>query len=221
MKKGIAVKLTLALLIIISVIICIFASGCKTTKHISSSVINKDSLAIESLKDSVSVLKKEVSKFEQLLKEYEYSSVIFDSTKCPKIIFPEAAALLNKDSVQRLVTDLNNAIEGLNNKVKIYADGSSEYTGRIKQINSEKGRLRQTIASFEKKVDSLQKKLAEKTTQITEKIEAKKSDIKRSGISIWPFVWTFIIGVALGIFVWWKFGSKIQSFFKTINKKVS
>lgn len=174
----------LSAFIITVVIICMMIgclSSCTTTKEVNKTSLVKDSTAIKELQDSLHLLRSEKATLEQLLRESEFATVEFDSTRCPQIHFPEGAAMLNKDSVQRLITDLNNSIAGLNNRIRTYADGSREITGRLKSATYSRDKEVQSRLQLERIVDSLrQVKQKEKVvthTEIKEVVKRKKTKL--------------------------------------------
>jgi len=136
---------TILALISISLLLFVLSIGCTTQKHIVTAKTNIDSSVIRELQDSVRLLVTEKQGLEQKIHELEFGSVIFDSTRCPQIHFPEGAAMMNKDSVQSLIDQLNESISGMNNKIKRYADGTIEVTGRLKSANYSKDKLSEIV----------------------------------------------------------------------------
>lgn len=175
-------------------------TSCTSTKDLHTVTVNKDSIYAETLKDSIRVIKSEKSVLEQELRESQFASVIFDSTRCPKIVFPVGVALLNKDSIQRLVTDLNNAIDGLNNKVKVFADGSFEANGRVKKANYSIDRLGRLILERDATIDSFKQVLSKKKTEV--KTDTTTNDLhkKTSFFSWWIILIIAILSFVGGIF---------------------
>lgn len=191
----------LSAFIITVVIICMMIgclSSCTTTKEVNKTSLVKDSTAIKELQDSLHLLRSEKATLEQLLRESEFATVEFDSTRCPQIHFPEGAAMLNKDSVQRLITDLNNSIAGLNNRIRTYADGSREITGRLKSVTYSRDKEVQSRLQLERIVDSLrQVKQKEKVVTHTE----IKEVVKRKKVKVLTMVLPWIL---LGYVIRWK-----------------
>lgn len=189
-----------AVLILSLLIACLMVgmTSCSSSKQFNKTENRKDSTITEKQSDSTDYWKSEAIRLESEIKQLQYLSAEFDSTKCPEIVFPEGAALLNKDSVQRLITDLNNALTGVNNKLKINADGSMELSGRLKQIKYSNEKLLKEISEKETVIDSLTKKLAEKKTEVkTEFITVEK----KSKTKVLNFWWLFLIGFAAGVIV--------------------
>lgn len=209
MKLYKAIILTFILLLCVIGMVALFSS-CSSSKNVTKERIVIDSSATKELQDSIRLLKTEVTRLEQTIKESEYATYEFDSTKCPQIVFPVGSAMLNKDSIQRLINDLNNGINGLNNKVKRYADGTIEITGRLKNVTQLKEKQSQLIAQQEKLIDSL-KQVKQKETVSVNKEEEKKTVTKKT--KFLPDWWLFPLGMACGIFLWARFGSGIKTFF--------
>lgn len=197
MKSKIPVViLTVVVGVLLSFILSLFS--CTSTKEVNKTSLVKDSTAIKELQDSVRLLIQEKQWLEQVLKENEYATVEFDSTRCPQIHFPEGAAMLNKDSVQRLITDLNNSIAGLNNRIRTYADGSREITGRLKSATYSRDKEVQSRLQLERIVDSLrQVKQKEKVVTHTE----IKEVVKRKKVKVLTMVLPWIL---LGYVIRWK-----------------
>lgn len=193
-------------ILILSVILaCIMVgmTSCTSTKHFQKTENRKDSSTTETKSDSTAYYKAEAIRLESELKQLQYLTAEFDSTKCPEIKFPEGAALLNKDSVQRLVNDLNNALNGVNNKLKVNADGSLELSGRIKQFKYSNEILEKKLLEKTDSIQLLQKKLAEKKTEVkTEYITVEKKS-KTKFLNFW---WLLAIGIVIG----WILRSKIK-----------
>jgi len=195
------------LIIVIATVITIVAlSACTTTKKSFTHAVNSDSLHIVSLTDSVNMLKIEYERLEQINRENQFITVVFDSTQCPKIRFPEGAALMNKDSIQKLINNLNDAIDGMNNKINVDANGAIQANGKIKQLTYSKDKLIQIIQEKDKIIDSLGKRKFE------DKTDVKKSDvttITKKKTTFLNFWWLLIVGFAGGYIVRAKTGKII------------
>lgn len=183
---------------VISMMIIGCLCSCTSTKEVNKTSLVKDSSAIKELQDSLHLLITEKTTLENKLKETEYATVEFDSTRCPVIWIPDCPAMLNKDSVQRLISELNNSINGLNNRIKTYADGSREISGKIKSATYSRDKEIQLRLQLEKEVDSLRNvKQKEKVVVKTEeKIVEKKKKTK--------FLTNIIPWIILGYVLRWK-----------------
>lgn len=181
------------------IMLCLFIgclSSCTTTKEVNKHSLVKDSSVVKELQDSIRLLISEKAWLEQVLKENEYATVEFDSTRCPQIVFPEGAAMLNKDSIQRLVNDLNNSILGLNNRIRTYADGSREITGRLRSATYSKDKEIQQRLKLEREVDSL-RQLKQKEKVVVNTVEKIKEVRKKTKFlnQWWLLPAGFIAGV--------------------------
>ncbi len=163
-----------------------FFLSCTTTKQTTEKKQEYDAASVQRIKDSNQVLRQENLKLEQELKEAEYAIADFDSTDCPEIVIPDCPAMMNADSVNRLVSDLNNAISGLNNKVKFYADGSIEYSGRLKQFKYANEKQSKTIAELSSKTDSLSMALSEAKKNVR-LVTEEKTLYKKTTVFPWYF----------------------------------
>ncbi len=182
----------------ISLIALFFFLSCNTVKKTSSDKKEFNYSLQQKRIDSIRVLVEENTRLQQELKEAEYATAEFDSTKCPKIVFPACPDFINADSINRLVNDLNNAIEGLNNKVKFYADGSIEYTGRLKQFKYANEKQSITIANLKKVVDSLTAKRSEKN-ESARVVTEYKTEYKK--VTVFPWYFWLITGLFAFLFI--------------------
>lgn len=181
---------------------CFVLSSCTSTKQTTSNKSEYDMQLQQRLIDSNRVLREDNIRLLQELKEAEYATAEFDSTQCPKIVIPSCPAMLNADSVNRLVYDLNAAITGLHNKVKFYADGSIEYSGRLKQFKYANEKQSKTISELSSKTDSLSLALAEAKKNVRVVTE-EKTLYKKTTVFPW-YLW-LITGVFAFLFLNAKF----------------
>jgi hypothetical protein len=172
-------------------------TGCNSTKKINTSKQTYDSTAISVLKDSVRTFKKEVQTLKQTLSEKETVDVVFDNTLCPPCpklpTIPNNLDLLNKDSINVLIHDLNDLIQfqnnymaGQDNKIKRLADGSVEYSGRLKSYKQTDEKKQEIINSLIRESDSLRDLLQQNSTTI-----AKVAEIKSIDKKVVAFPWYF------------------------------
>lgn len=194
--------LKLIIWVAIAFIAAFFFLSCTTTKNITSDKQQYDYQLYQRLIDSNRVLREENARMEQELKEAEYATADFDSTDCPDIKIPDCPAMMNKDSVNRLVADLNGAIRGLNNKVKFYADGSIEYTGRLKQFKYANEKQSKTITELSNKIETLETRLAEAKKNVRVVTEEKTLHKK---VTVFPWYFWLITGAFALLFLNAKF----------------
>lgn len=169
----------------------LFASGCKTTKHISSSIVNKDSLVIKEKADSIRLLSNEINRLSAEIRELQYSGVRFDTVMIPG------------DTVRVI------------NTVTITKEGDITATGKILAAYVSKDKLTKIVNEKQKIIDSLSLLKQKEIVKVEIKTVDKEVFIKRSTFNIWYYVICFILGIVF----WAKFGGKIKLFFKTIIPK--
>ncbi len=187
MKKIICIVI---LSLVVAMILSSTLIGCTSTKQVNSTSFKNDSSYVQSLKDSLSMTITERNWFENQLKAIEYSSLEFDSTKCPEIIIPEDC---NNDSISSLVNQLNAAINGLNNKVKYYKDGTVDAQGRIKKASFLKETQSNIISQQTKEIQLLKKQLQEKKVEVKTEYVTKEKVVKRSLFNVWPLCLLFLV----------------------------
>ena len=178
------------------------AYGCSHSKNTFQASERNDSSRVLTLEDSLRLVISERNRLQQLYNEQQYLSVQFDSTRCPKIVFPSGTAMLNKDSIQQLVTDLNNAIEGLQNKLQINADGSVLAEGRLKDARYSHQKLLKIISEWQRKYDSLSRVKKEDKQQVITETVVKTEKTKTSFLNFW---WLFFCGIPVGAILVLKF----------------
>lgn len=199
----------MSLFIALALALVLSLGSCTSTKdvHKTETVTNTDKE--KQLSDSLRVVTAERDIYKQQAEQSEYLITTYDTTPCPAILIPDCPAMLNKDSVQRLVTDLNNAIAGLNNKVKRYADGTVEYQGKIKSVSYSLTKTQLLLIQKDKVIDSL--KLVKQKEKIVEKVITveKEKHSKTSFLSQW---WLFPAGMLFMLAIIYR--KKIYSTFK-------
>lgn len=169
--------------------------SCNATKKVNTSKQTFDSSAINILKDSVRNLKKEVQTLKQVISEKETTEIIFDNTFCPPCpqlpSIPQNLDLLNKDSINALIHDLNDLIQfqnnymaGQDNKIKRLADGSIEYSGRLKSYKQSDEKKQEIINNLIRESDSLRDVLQQNNTTVA-KVDEKKDVDKKTSILNW------------------------------------
>jgi hypothetical protein len=121
--------------------------------------------------------------------------------------------MANNDTVQKLILDLNSAINKMNlmeNKIKTYADGSVEASGRIKMFKRENEKLSRFTIEQQKIIDSLRSIKQNDVSVVETKKEEKKLDKKTKVLPDW---WLFPLGFIVGILFWAKFGKRVRLLF--------
>lgn len=174
------------LCLIIIIAILLMAASCTTSKQSQSHTVTYDSTYAQSLLDSNRLLKIDNERLSQELRESQSATAEFDSTGCPTIFLPDCPGMMNEDSVRRLVNDLNNALSGANNKVKRFADGSVELQGRIRSVSYAAEKTSKLVIDKNRVIDSLTKKLAEKTVTVTDTVTTTSSK-KKTTFFNWLF----------------------------------
>lgn len=181
------------LLILLCLVVILFS--CTTTKSVQKNSTSTDLTNVQELRDSIHMLESEVETLSQTINESEYVSAEFDSTKCPDIRLPGCPAMLNKDSVNQLIADLNNAISGMRNQVKISADGSVEANGRLKSVKYQKDKQEQTISELQRTIDSLKSVQQISTVSVKTNTSSEHMELKRKLLTNW---WLYLLAFVLG-----------------------
>ena len=188
---------------VIGIIVLLFiAFGCTHSKKTFETRNLKDSTNETTMEDSLQLMKSELNRLQQLLEQQQYLSVQFDSTRCPKIVFPVGTAMLNKDSIQQLVNELNNAIDGLQNRLEVNSDGSVIAEGRLKEAKYSNRKLLKALSEWEKKYDSLSKTKKQEKQQVITETVVKTEKSKTSFMNFW---WLFFLGIPVGALLVLKF----------------
>jgi hypothetical protein len=209
--------LTFLLLLCIFGMVALFA-GCTSTKNLEK---QKEEVRIKQTReliDSLDFYKKEVLRIESELRESEYNTVTFDSTKCPEVHIPDCPGMANNDTVQKLILDLNSAINKMNlmeNKIKTYADGSVEASGRIKMFKRENEKLSRFTIEQQKIIDSL-RSIKQKDVAVVETVKEEKKLDKKTSWGLW-WLW-LLIGFSIHDALSMKKGF-VYSLFKLFTKK--
>jgi len=187
-------------IVLVSALILSFLS-CKTSKHITTSVVTVDSSYLKEKIDSVHVLLEEKSRLESTIKELQYAGVVFDSSKCPPSQFV-IDKNCNVDSILRILDEYKNT-------VKIYADGTIEAQGKLKSAYYTKNKLTQTISELTNTIDSLRKMKQTKSIAYKTTIATVDKEVKRSFFSQW---WMWLIVFVAGCYIDRRSLSKIKLF---------
>ena len=218
-------KLKLTLIITVAIILIVAVlSSCKTSRQFSSVTNNSDSLEIAIKSDSIRFLTLELFKVTEKIKELESTGVTFDPTKCPDI--PEIPIPVNcdADSLKAALTKANSLIAKLNaynqnlsNKVKIYADGTIEYEGKISAANYTKSKQQEYITEQRREIDSLKKVIVSTLSQNSQSDETvNKTSKTKVGVPLLLFALCFVGGA----FSWAYFGQRIKLFLNPLKKIV-
>ena len=164
--------------------------SCQTQKHITSEKVITDSTAIKIKSDSIRILKNTVAQLEVVIHELKNSTVQFDTTDCPptKIEIPEDC---NTDELVAIINRLNN-------RVKIYADGTIEAEGRIRNANVLKELQEKLTATLKEKYDSLAIELQAEKQNVKKETVTKEKVVERkvmTGLAWWLIGFSFIGGI--------------------------
>lgn len=204
MKKLLVVYIVLAALIIA---LAFVFSSCSSHKEIATSSSHTDSTAIEYWKNKFEQEHQFRLQAEQELRQSEYSAVEFDSTRCPQLPHIELPEDCNSDSLRKVISklnstidQLNNAMAGLNKKVKFYADGSFEAEGNIKSANKSKEQMQRQYLALLLQYNSLVasdigKSVAVQKDTITRQVSKKRS---------FPW-WLLLLAFAAGTYAQYRF----------------
>jgi len=129
-QKKMRNKSDVLFIILLSFMLIMMAVGmcsCNTTKDVQKSYIEKDSLTVKSLQDSVRMLTLENNKLTEEIRELNYSGVIFDTVAV-------------NDTIRTVV---------------IRPDGTIEAKGNIKSASFSSEKLTTRIREMQKLIDSL------------------------------------------------------------------
>lgn len=168
--------------------------SCTSEKQVLSRQLTETRSTLASAQDSLAVLTREAARLESELRELQYSILQFDESPCPEIRIPEGAALLNADSVNRLIADLNAALSGANNELQVYADGSFKAQGRIARFQQDLSRTIRQLQEVTRQRDSLA--ASRKDAKTEEKIVYRDRE-KIVERTVFPWWFWLIVGVAL------------------------
>lgn len=185
------------LLLLISAILLM--ASCRTTKHISSTRVNTDSL-VTHIKDSMSqVHSKETTELRKMIEEMTSSGVTFVIDSCPERDFVREL----KDSIklyqnERLFGWIDNyemkeKIKSLSNKVTISEKGAITAEGNIKAAYFTNSKLQEELYKSEMTIDELTAERDTINARLTRSELTKVKDVKRSG-----FPWLILSLVACG-----------------------
>jgi len=193
---------------LLAVIVLSILASCTATKKVNTSKQTYDSSYATKLVDSLQVLKKENQNLKATISEKETVDVVFDNTLCPPCpklpTIPKNLDLLNKDSINHLIHDLNDLIQfqnnymaGQDNKIKRLADGSIEYSGRLKSYSQSDEKKQEIINSLIRESDSLRGILQQNNTTVVKVDEKKQVDKKTSVLDFWQWIVAVFIGGAI------------------------
>ena len=195
-------KLSIAILFLAVVFIFLtLLTSCNSTKKINTYKQTFDSTSISVLKDSVRTLKKEVQNLKQVISQKEVTEIMFENFSCPpcpQVNIPKDLNTITNDSLINLVDNLNDAIAfynnysaGLENKVKVYADGTKEYSGKLKSYKQTDEKKQEIINSLIRETDSLKDMLQQNNTTVAKVTENKIVDKK---VVVFPWYFWLITG---------------------------
>lgn len=195
-------KFLFILMLLTMILLALIGIGsCTATKKVNTSKQSFDSAAINILKDSVRNLKKEIQTLKQTISEKETVDVVFDNTvcpPCPDVVIPKDLNTVGNDSLINLVDNLNDAIafynnysKGLENKVKIFADGTKEYSGKLKSYKQSDEKKQEIINNLIRESDSLRDVLQQNNTTVAKVTETKTKEVE---VVVFPWYFWLITG---------------------------
>lgn len=177
----------------------LFLASCTSQKQILTRQLTETRSTLASAQDSLAVLTREAARLESELRELQYSILQFDESPCPEIRIPEGAALLNADSVNRLIADLNAALSGANNQLQVYADGSFKAQGRITRFQQDLSRTIRQLQEITRQRDSLVASRQDAKTEEKIVYRDREKIVERT-----VFPWWFWLIVVAGIWLGWR-----------------
>lgn len=187
--------------IILLLTISAFMFSCKVTKDVATEKIIVDSSYKRKFDSSIAVNSRMKSSYERQITDLKKNKVQFQ--KCPPCPAVHIDSTCNKDSMVKIIRQLEAIVASQKQKIKINADGSIEAEGQIasisadmQKIESENHRLDMELAIKKQYTDSLEQ-------QVTHLKQASQSHTKRSLLNFW---WLLVIGLVGG----WVIRSKIK-----------
>lgn len=139
-----------------------------------------DSLYVVELEEKVKVLEIENGELTSRVNELEFLGVTFDNN-CDSVL---KTALLKAGCN----TDSINAILNMyRSRIKTFADGTVEAEGFIKSLRRSKERNEETIAKYQREIDSL-KEVKQKQIHWQQTVTITKTVTKKKGINWWLWV---------------------------------
>lgn len=176
-------------IIFIWIIFCIayVVTSCSSTKNIQKHTSEADSATIEELQEDNRYLRSQVDELNTKIRTSEYTSVVFDNN-CDSVI---RAAITrygcNADSI-------NKVMDFLKNRIKVFADGSTEYEGKIRSYVSQKNKFEEQVKKNQLTIDSL-KSIKQKEVHWVRTVTITNTKYKKTGF---PWLW-FSVGIGIGI----------------------
>jgi predicted nuclease with TOPRIM domain len=199
-----------AAFVVTLIILTLILSGCRTTqKTVTKSETNKDSMALVEANKRLEKMAKERERLESKLSQWEQTRVDFQP--CPPPV--------NLDSLREVLTDSGcdpNDIESLRkeltrtqSKYQRLADGSLIIEGNLASVTEAKEKQEDTLRDIQKENSELLDSINRVNTKLTEAKKEASKEVTRKPPYDWYLLF-FVIGVAVGMWVWNKWGEKIK-----------
>lgn len=177
-------------------------ASCSSQKHITTQETRVDS-SVYHVRDSFNlVIKSLTTSYEKKLIEARKTSVRFETIPCPEQVINIDSAC-NKDSLIAKIKQQAKYINSLQNTVKVNADGSTEYTGRIAEVQtsldkteSELSKVTAINLQLQHTNDSLSTELL--LTQSAKQVDKKSGFLNNIGFTIALFLIALVLGMIIG-----------------------
>lgn len=166
-----------------------FLLSCTSAKNTSTGSASFDSSYMQQLEANNQLLKKENETLQSNTNEYDYQSVVFDTSCNQALRDALSKAGLNTDSVMKVIS-------ALNNKVNFYADGSFSAEGKIKSAMRQRDKLQELLVQKDKAIDSVSALKQKTEIKIETRTEYKDKVVKRT----WFPWWLLLVAYTAGVF---------------------
>lgn len=181
----------------------------KTTNTIDSN----NSRLVDSFKFQLTAM---AMKHQKELEEAKNTKVVFDDTPCPPAV-PVNIDSCKSDSLIKIIHLQDDYIKSLKNKVKVNADGSMEYEGKIKSVTVDLKRTEKENEELSQQNTLLAHWKDSVSTELKKKQTTSEKHITKKWFSM-SWVWIFLLGFILGCIFWHK-RAKIWAYLGSLNKK--
>lgn len=150
------------------IVFCLFVAAC-SNKHISKTQTDASLSRQTELEDSVRLLVNTVEMLQSTIRQLQFGTVEFDSSKCPPPII-NVPANCNVDSIRHLIESF------YQDQIKVFANGDIEVRGKLRNLNFTLQRLIEEKKTLQKALDSTaaSKQKERVDIQYQEKIVEKK-----------------------------------------------
>lgn len=185
---------------VLLIITILLLTSCRTTKQVSTSRVNTDSLVSEEKRKLTEVHQKETAELRKMIEEMTSSGVTFVVDSCPEtdatLAFLDSTGRANYEKAR-----LQDRVKSLSNKVTISEKGLITAEGNIKAAYFTSSKLQEELSRTEKTIDSLTSENERKDTQLNKTSVTKDKDVKKTSLIPWIF---FLLACSASAFVgWW------------------